>query len=177
MTSEPQPPSWQGVYTLDVSINGLGKGGQAGWCSYGCAGLNKELSDRGTVVHGVERGDFVNTLGRHLEQAGDLVHDADAGEAVLALAEVEDGHDGSLLVLRGVSLEDLFDDGLVLLVKLERDIGIVIGRVAVLQKKERKKLARMFLSRGSAASASKERPLADPIVSSTHGKEHQGEIL
>jgi hypothetical protein len=30
---------------------------------------------------------------------------------MLPLAEIEQGHDGRLLVLRGVSLEDLIDEG------------------------------------------------------------------
>lgn len=51
---------------------------------------------------------------------------------MLALAEVEEGHDGGLLVLGRVALEDLGDDGLVLGVELEGDIGVVVGRVAVL---------------------------------------------
>jgi hypothetical protein len=51
---------------------------------------------------------------------------------VLALPEVEDRHDGGLLVLRGVFLEDLGDDGLILSVELEGDIGVVVGCVAVL---------------------------------------------
>lgn len=38
------------------------------------------------VVHGVEGGNFVDAHRGHLEQAGDFVHDADAGEAMLALA-------------------------------------------------------------------------------------------
>lgn len=91
-----------------------------------------ELAHGRPVVHGVEGGDLVDTHGGHLEDAGDLVHDADAGEAGLALAEVEQRHDGRLLVLRRVSLEDLGDDGFILGRELEGDVGVVVGRVSVL---------------------------------------------
>lgn len=52
---------------------------------------------------------------------------------MLALSEIEDGHDGGLLVLRRVALEDLGDELLILGVELERDVGVVVRRVAVLQ--------------------------------------------
>lgn len=101
--------------------------------AYRCAGLDKKLAHGRAVVHGVEGGDLVDAHGRHLEQAGDLVHDADAGEAVLALAEVQQRHDGGLFVLRGVSLEDLGNQLLVLGVELERQVGVVVGCVSVLR--------------------------------------------
>lgn len=102
--------------------------------TYGSASLDKELADRSAVVHGIERGDLVDTHGRHLEQTGNLVHDADAGEAVLALADIEKGHDGSLLVLGRVALQDLLNDLFVLGAELEGDVGVVVGSVAVLGK-------------------------------------------
>lgn len=52
-----------------------------------------------SVVHGVESGNLVDTHRRHFQSASDLVHDTDTAETVLALAEIEQGHDGSLLVL------------------------------------------------------------------------------
>jgi hypothetical protein len=52
---------------------------------------------------------------------------------VLALAEIEERHDGGLLVLWRVALEDFGDDGLILLAKFERDGGVVVGRVAMLE--------------------------------------------
>jgi hypothetical protein len=67
--------------------------------AYRSADLHVELSNGASVVHGVERRNLVHTHGRHLEYAPDLVHDADAGEAVLALSEVEERHYGGLLVL------------------------------------------------------------------------------
>lgn len=101
--------------------------------TYGCAGLDEELADRRPVVHSVEGGHLVDAHRGHLEQAGDLVHDGYAGEAVLALAEVEERHDGGLLVLWRVALEDLGDDGLILFGELEGDRGVVVGRVAMLK--------------------------------------------
>lgn len=85
------------------------------------------------VVHGVESGDLVDSHGRHLQDARDLVHDADAGEAVLSLSEVEEGHDGGLLVLAGVAGQDFLDELLILAVELEGDVEVVVGRVAVLR--------------------------------------------
>lgn len=96
-----------------------------------CAGLNEEFADGRAVVHGVEGGDFVDAHRGHLEDAGHLVHDADRGESVLTLAKVEDGHDGGLLVLGRVALEELGDDGLILRGELEGNLDIVVGRVAV----------------------------------------------
>jgi hypothetical protein len=51
---------------------------------------------------------------------------------VLALAEVQQRHDSSFLVLGRVSLEDLGNDGLVLLVELEGDVGVVVLGVSML---------------------------------------------
>ena len=90
------------------------------------------FADRSAIIHCVEAGNLVHSRGGHFENPGYLVHDADAGEAVLALAEVEKGHDGSLLVLRRVSLEDLVDDGLVLRRELEHERRVIVGRVAML---------------------------------------------
>lgn len=112
--------------------------------AYRCAGLDKELAHGGAVVHGVEGGDLVDSHGGHLEQAGDLVHDADAGEAVLALAEVEQGHDGGLFVLSRVALEDLGDELLILGVELERQVGVVVGCVSVLERSEVSELPERF---------------------------------
>lgn len=84
------------------------------------------------VIHGIEGSDLVNTHRRHLKKTRNLVHDAETGESVLALAEIEDGHHGGLLVLWRVARQDLLDHGVVLLVELEGDARIVIGGVAVL---------------------------------------------
>ena len=80
-----------------------------------------EPSYGGTVVHGVEGGDFVDAHRRHLQPAGDFVHHGDGGEAVLALAEVEEGHDGGLFVLRWVAFEDFGDEFFIGGVEFEGD--------------------------------------------------------
>lgn len=121
----PQPPSWHGVWRVSWKLNDRTK-------TYRRADLDKVLADGLAVVHGVEGSDFVDAHGRHLEHAGDFVHDADAGPAELALAEVQQRHDGGLLVLRGVALEDLIDELEVLLGEFEGDAGIVVRAVAVL---------------------------------------------
>lgn len=99
---------------------------------YRRAGLDEKLAHGRAVVHCVEGGDLVDAHGGHLEQAGDLVHDADAGEAVLPLAEVKQRQDGRLLILGRIPLEDLGDDGLVGRCEIERDVGVVVGGVPVL---------------------------------------------
>lgn len=100
--------------------------------SYGCADLQEVLANGITVVHGVEGSNLVDTHGGHLEHAGDLVHDADASVAVLALAEVQKGHDGSLLVLGRVTLKDLIGKLEVLVGKREGERRVVSRLVAVL---------------------------------------------
>ena len=93
-----------------------------------------ELAHRVAVVHGVESGNLVDTHGGHFQSASNLVHDADAAETVLALAEVEQGHDGSLLVLRRVSAEDFLNELFILGVECEGDVEVVLWCVAVLVK-------------------------------------------
>lgn len=94
--------------------------------------MNVEAADWFAVVHGVKSRDFVNTHWWHLEQARDFVHHADAGEAVLSLAEIEERHDGGLFVLRRVAGEDLFDELLILGVELEWDTEVVFWAITVL---------------------------------------------
>lgn len=101
--------------------------------AYRRASLDKELAHGRTVVHGVEGGNLVDAHGWHFEDTSDLVHDADGGEAVLALAKVQNRHHGGLLVLRRVALEQLGDDGLILRREFEGDVGVVVGSVAVLE--------------------------------------------
>jgi hypothetical protein len=115
-----------------------------GGLAYGSADLDKVLADGLAVVHGVEGCDFVNAHGGHLQHAGDLVHDADAGETVLALTKVQQGHDGGLLVLGRVTLEDLIDDLEVLLGELEREGRVVVRLIAVLIGEEKELLAQLI---------------------------------
>lgn len=91
-----------------------------------------EAADRVPVVHGVEGRDLVHAHRGHLQHTCHLIHDANACKAVLPLSEVEDGHDGGFLVLRGVSAENLLDELIVLWRKLKGDRGIIDGRVAML---------------------------------------------
>lgn len=70
--------------------------------TYRRADLQVESPHGVTVVHGVERRHLVDTHGRHLQYPGYLVHDTDASEAVLPLPEIEQGHHGGLLILRGI---------------------------------------------------------------------------
>lgn len=101
--------------------------------TYRCAALNVEFAHRVAVVHGVESSDLVDSHGWHLEESRNLVHDTDAGETVLSLAEVEQRHDGGLLVLAGVAGQDFLDKLLILGVELEGDVEVVLGCVAVLR--------------------------------------------
>ena len=99
-----------------------------------------EPSHRLAVVHGVERGDLVDPHRRHLQQPRHIVHDADAREAVLALAQVEKRHHGRFLVLRRVALEDLGDELLVGGVELKGDLRVVLRAVSVLKSRKEKDL-------------------------------------
>jgi hypothetical protein len=90
------------------------------------------FADRVPVVHGVECRYLVHSHGRHLQYPRNLIHDADAAESVLALAEVEERHDGGLLVLRGVPGDDLFDERLILRREFEGNLEVVLGSVAML---------------------------------------------
>lgn len=94
-------------------------------------------SDGVPVIHCVESDNLVHAHRWHLQDTRDLVHHAYAREAVLTLAQVEEGHHGSLLVLRRVPREDLFNKLLVRLVELERDRRVIYGRVPVLHKVRR----------------------------------------
>lgn len=91
-----------------------------------------EFANRIPVVHGVKGSNLVDTHGWHLQQSRNLVHDADACEPVLALAEIEQRHHRRLLVLARVTTQDLLDELLILRVELEGGIDVVLGAVAVL---------------------------------------------
>jgi len=74
----------------------------------GRADLDKVLANGLAVEHGVERCDLVNTHGRHVDEASDIVHDADACPAfVLPLAKVKQRDYGCLLILGRVVGDDL----------------------------------------------------------------------
>ena len=111
----------------------LGEERRERWRAYGGAYLDVVFAHRSAVVHGVKGSYLVDAHGRHLQQPRHLVHHADGAEAVLALAQIQQRHDSRLLVVGGVPAEDLLDQLLVLRAELERQRGVVVGRVAVLQ--------------------------------------------
>lgn len=131
IASLPQPPSWQGVY-LFISSQSRERSHLRTERTYGGANLEVVFADRSAVVHGVKGRNFVDTHGRHLKKSRNLVHDAETGETVLSLSKVEQRHDGRLLVLWRVALEDLIDDLVVLLGELEGDVGVVDLGISVL---------------------------------------------
>ncbi len=88
--------------------------------TYGRAGLEMIPPHRTSIVHCVEGRHLVHPHRRHLQQPRDLIHDADAREAVLSLSEVEQRHDRRLLVLARVPAEDFFDELFILHCELER---------------------------------------------------------
>ena len=102
-------------------------------CAYRRAALDVKSAYGVAVVHCVERSHLRDTHRRHLQQARNLVHHADARETVLPLSEVEQRHDRRLLVLRRISAEDLLNELFIPGVELEGDVEIVFGRVAVLR--------------------------------------------
>lgn len=101
--------------------------------TYGSASLQMVFSNRVSVVHSVKSSHFINTHRRHFKNPCNLVHDGQGAETVLALAEIEKGHDGGFFVLGWVALEDFIHELVVLFRELERDGGIVFGSVTVLQ--------------------------------------------
>ena len=101
--------------------------------THSCADLDVELAHWVPVVHGVESRNFVHTHWRHFQYPRNLIHHADAAESVLALSQVEERHYGGLLVLRGVSGDNLLDEFLILWRELEGNFEVILGRVAVLQ--------------------------------------------
>lgn len=86
------------------------------------------------VIHRIERRYLIHPHWRHLQDLSHLVHDADTGEAVLPLAEIEEGHHGGFFVLRGVAFQDFGDEFLVYGIELEGDGGVVLRGIAVLKK-------------------------------------------
>jgi hypothetical protein len=122
--------------------------------TYRCADLDVEFAHWRPVVHGVEGRDLVHTHGGHLKEARNLIHDTDAGEAVLALAEVEQRHNGGLFVLRGVAGDNLLDEFLILRREFEGNRGIVLGRIAVLQAVSAEPLGGQAAQKGSRTTMS-----------------------
>ena len=112
-----------------MSINASSMGASA---TYRCADLDVEFANWVPVVHGIEGGDLIHTHRRHFEYPCYFVHDADACEAVLALAKVEQRHNGGLLILRGVPGDDLLDKLLILRGEFERDRRVVLGCITML---------------------------------------------
>jgi hypothetical protein len=131
-----------------------------------------ELAYGVAVVHGVEGGNLVDAHWGHFEETSNLVHDANAGKSVLTLAEIEDGHDGGLLVLGRITLQDLGNDLLILGVELERDIGVVLGGVSVLA--EGSSLA--GLQSGSSAAPDRRSAWASQANGPLHKDAHDPEL-
>lgn len=102
--------------------------------THSCADLDMVFAHRVAIVHGVESGHLVDAHWRHFEDVCHLIHDADAAETMLALAQIEKRHDSSLFILRGVAGDDFFDELLILWRKLEGNAGIVLGGVAMLSR-------------------------------------------
>lgn len=87
---------------------------------------------RRPIIHRIKRRNLIYPHGRHIQQARYLVHDAYTREAVLALAEIENGHDGCLFVLRRVAGEDLFDEFFIGCVEFEGEVWVIVVSVSVL---------------------------------------------
>lgn len=118
----------QGVYVLSAFVGPL-----IAVRSYRCADLNVVLAHGGPVVHGVEGRDLVYTHGRHLQYPRNLVHDANACESMLSLSEIEERHNGGLLVVGGVSRDNLLDELLILGTEFEGNRRVVLRAIAVLR--------------------------------------------
>ena len=130
MASEPQPPSWQGVWkdksVTTCAVDQGGSGIDRGAC------LEMEPADRRPVVQCVKGGDLVDTHWGHLQDPSDFIHNANTREAMLPLSQVKKRHYGRFLVLRGIAFEDLIDELLADGVELERDLRVVIRSISML---------------------------------------------
>ena len=93
-----------------------------------------ETSNRIPIVHSIECRDLIHSHWRHLQYPRDLIHDTNAREPMLPLSEVKQWHDSRLLVLAWISAEHFLDEVLIHRVELERDRGIVVGCISVLDR-------------------------------------------
>ena len=100
--------------------------------SYRCAALDVESAHWIPVVHGIECGHLIHSHWRHLQYPSYLVHDADACEAMLALAEVEQRHYSGFLVLAGIPRQHFLHELLILGIELEGNVEVVLRSVTVL---------------------------------------------
>lgn len=85
------------------------------------------------VEHGVESSNFIHTHRRNFKQTSNFIHDRDGCKTVLSLAQIQKRHDSSLLVLRRILLQDLFNTLLVVGIEFKGNIGIVLGCIAMLK--------------------------------------------
>lgn len=93
--------------------------------TYSGANLKMVSANRRSVVHRVESCDLVNSHRGHFQNARHLIHDAETGEAMLSLPEVQQRHYCSLFVLAGIPGKDLLDELFIGRAELEGNIWIV----------------------------------------------------
>ncbi len=99
--------------------------------TYRRAALHMVPSHGIAVIHRIESSHLIHTHRRHLQYPRHLVHDTDARKPVLPLSQIQQWHNGRLLVLARVPAEHLLDEVLILRVELEGDREVVVGSVAV----------------------------------------------
>lgn len=103
--------------------------------TYCRANLQMEFAHRRPIIHSIKRSHLIHPHRRHLQDPSHLIHNAQTGESMLSLSQIQNGHDSRLLVLWWIALEDLVDELVILVVELEGDFGIIDRRVAMLQTK------------------------------------------
>jgi hypothetical protein len=130
---ESELQSWQGV-CKNSGIRKALEGGTGAELmeTYGGANLDMILSNWRAIVHGVECSHLIDTHWRHLQYSCHLIHDAERCEAMLPLSKVKQGHNSRLFVLRGIPLDDLVDELVVLGRELERSLRVIDLRVSML---------------------------------------------
>ena len=89
-------------------------------------------SNRIAIVHRIESRDLVHPHWWHLKYPRNLVHDTDAGKAMLSLSQVKQGHDRRLLVLARVPADHLLNELLIDGIEFEGDARVIVDGVAVL---------------------------------------------
>lgn len=85
------------------------------------------------IEHRIERGYFVHSHARHVQDLGNFVHGGDRQPAVLSLRQIQQRYHGTAFVSFGINCEQRFDPLLIRLVELERGVGIIMLAVSVLK--------------------------------------------
>lgn len=89
------------------------------------------FTHRLSLEHGIERGNFIDSHWGNFQNSSNFIHNSNGAVSKLTLTKIEEGHDGSLLVVRRILGNGFINFGLVLSIEGKFGIGIVGGCVTV----------------------------------------------